>query len=89
MLPVRPDIADDASLMATSPTYGKLLTMAKSGRAYPSIPGWGPLEGVYTKHLGGIAELSSGVNGKYSEAAMRKKVDLAVKEANKVLKDAK
>ena len=89
MLPVRMDAASDPALTGSNPAYAKILTMANNGRAYPSIPAWGPLEGVYTKHLGGIAELSSGVNGKYTEEAMRKKVALAVKEANKVLKDAR
>jgi len=65
-----------------------LAAIAADGRAYPPIPAWGPLETVYTKHLGQIAELSSGVVAPYSYAAMKTLVDAAVVEADKVLKEA-
>ncbi len=88
MMPTRPDAAADPRLAARHPAYAKLAAIARDGRAYPPIPAWGPLETVYTKHLGALAELSSGVSGAYSEPAMRALVATTVHEADKVLKEA-
>jgi multiple sugar transport system substrate-binding protein len=88
MMPTRPDAAADPALAARHPAYAKLAAIAADGRAYPPIPAWGPLETVYTKHLGQIAELSSGIVAPYSFDAMKKLVDATVVEADKVLKEA-
>jgi multiple sugar transport system substrate-binding protein len=88
MMPTRPDAAADPSLAARHPAYARLAAIAADGRAYPPIPAWGPLETVYTKHMGQIAELSSGVGAPYSFAAMKRLVDAAVIEADSVLKEA-
>jgi multiple sugar transport system substrate-binding protein len=88
MMPTRPDAALDPALVARHPAYAKLGAIVADGRAYPPIPAWGPLETVYTKHLGQIAELSSGVIEPYSTARMRALVARAVAEANKVLEEA-
>jgi hypothetical protein len=88
MMPTRPDAAADPALVARHPAFAKLAAIAADGRAYPPIPAWGPLETVYTKHLGQIAELSSGVVAPYSFGAMKALVDAAVVEADKVLKEA-
>jgi multiple sugar transport system substrate-binding protein len=88
MMPVRPDAAADPAFLSRHPAYGKLAAIAADGRAYPPIPAWGPLETVYTKHLGQIAELSSGVVRPYSFGEMKVLVEGAVAEADKVLKEA-
>jgi multiple sugar transport system substrate-binding protein len=88
MMPTRPDAATDPALTARHPAYAKLAAIIADGRAYPPIPAWGPLETVYTKHLGQIAELSSGIVEPYSSAKMRALVARAVAEANKVLEEA-
>ena len=88
MMPVRPDAASDPALTARHPAYAKLGAIVADGRAYPPIPAWGPLETVYTKHLGQLAELSSGVTEPYTAARMRALVARAVLEANKVLEEA-
>jgi multiple sugar transport system substrate-binding protein len=88
MMPTRPDAMADPAMKARHPAYAKLAAIAADGRAYPPIPAWGPLETVYTKHLGLIAELSTGVSRPYSSAAMKSLVDAAVVEADKVLEEA-
>ena len=88
MMPTRPDAAADPLLTARHPAYAKLAAIVADGRAYPPIPAWGPLETVYTKHLGEIAELSSGVGEPYTFARMKARVERTVGEANKVLEEA-
>ena len=88
MMPARIDAANDPAWTARHPVYAKLTAIAADGRAYPPIPAWGPLETVYTKHLGQLAELSSGIGDKYTPAAMRALVADTVIEADKVLEEA-
>jgi multiple sugar transport system substrate-binding protein len=88
MMPTRPDAAVDPELTSRHPAYAKLGAIIADGRAYPPIPAWGPLETVYTKHLGQIAELSSGITEPYTSAKMRALVARTVVEANKVLEEA-
>jgi hypothetical protein len=88
MVPARVDAAGDPAWTSRHPVYAKLTAIAADGRAYPPIPAWGPLETVYTKHLGQLAELSSGIGDKYSVAAMRALVADTVVEADKVLEEA-
>jgi len=88
MMPARVDAANDPAWTARHPVFAKLTAIAADGRAYPPIPAWGPLETVYTKHLGQLAELTSGIGDKYSEPAMRALIADTVVEANKVLEEA-
>ncbi len=88
MMPARVDAANDPAWTARHPAYAKLTAIAADGRAYPPIPAWGPLETVYTKHLGQLAELSSGIGDKYGVAAMRSLIADTVVEADKVLEEA-
>ena len=88
MMPARIDAANDPAWTARHPVYAKLTAIAADGRAYPPIPAWGPLETVYTKHLGQVAELSSGIGDKYSVPAMRSLIADTVVEADKVLEEA-
>jgi multiple sugar transport system substrate-binding protein len=88
MMPTRPDAAADPRLAARHPAFAKMAALMADGRAYPPIAAWGPLETVYTKHLGAIAELASGAGARYDTAALRGLVDTAVVEADKVLKEA-
>jgi multiple sugar transport system substrate-binding protein len=88
MMPTRPDAAADPRLAARHPAYAKLAALETQGRAYPPIPAWGPLETVYTKHLGAIAELASGATGPFSEPALQQLIATTVAEADKVLKEA-
>lgn len=88
MMPARVDAANDPAWTSRHPVFAKLTAIAADGRAYPPIPAWGPLETVYTKHLGQLAELTSGIGDKYGEAAMRALVADTVVEANKVLEEA-
>ncbi|HEY9022706.1 MAG TPA: sugar ABC transporter substrate-binding protein [Burkholderiaceae bacterium] len=88
MMPARVDAANDPAWTARHPVFAKLTAIAADGRAYPPIPAWGPLETVYTKHLGQLAELTSGIGDRYSVPAMRALIDATVVEANKVLEEA-
>jgi multiple sugar transport system substrate-binding protein len=88
MMPTRPDAAADLRLAARHPAYAKMAALMADGRAYPPIAAWGPLETVYTKHIGAIAELASGAGAPYDTAALHALVDTAVTEADKVLKEA-
>jgi multiple sugar transport system substrate-binding protein len=88
MMPARIDAASDPAWTSRHPAYAKLTAIAADGRAYPPIPAWGPLESVYTKHLGQLAELSSGVGDKYSLPAMKALIADTVTEADKVLEEA-
>jgi multiple sugar transport system substrate-binding protein len=88
MMPARVDAANDPAWTARHPVYAKLTAIAADGRAYPPIPAWGPLETVYTKHLGQLAELSSGIGDKYTAPAMRALIADTVVEADKVLGEA-
>ena len=87
MMPTRRDAAADPAL-TSRPAFAKLTAIALDGRAYPPIPAWGPLEAVYTKHLGQLAELTSGVSGAYSAGAMKAEIARTVIEADKVLEEA-
>ncbi len=88
MMPARVDAAHDPAWTTRHPAYAKLTAIAADGRAYPPIPAWGPLETVYTKHLGQLAELSSGISDKYSVPAMKAVIADTVVEADKVLEEA-
>ena len=88
MMPARIDAANDPAWTQRHPAFAKLTAIAADGRAYPPIPAWGPLETVYTKHLGQLAELSSGIGDKYSVPAMRALIASTVVEADKVLEEA-
>jgi len=88
MMPARIDAANDPARTSRHPVYAKLTAIAADGRAYPPIPAWGPLETVYTKHLGQLAELSSGIGDPYSVPAMRALIAGTVVEADKVLEEA-
>ncbi len=88
MMPARVDAANDPAWTTRHPVYAKLTAIAADGRAYPPIPAWGPLETVYTKHLGQLAELSSGIGDRYTEPAMRALIADTVVEADKVLEEA-
>ena len=88
MMPARIDAANDPAWTTRHPVYAKLTAIAADGRAYPPIPAWGPLETVYTKHLGQLAELTSGIGDKYSVPAMKALIADTVVEADKVLEEA-
>ena len=88
MMPARIAAANDPAWTGRHPAYAKLTAIAADGRAYPPIPAWGPLETVYTKHLGQLAELSSGIGDPYTVRAMRGMIAEAVIEADKVLEEA-
>jgi len=88
MMPARIDAANDPAWTSRHPAFARLTAIAADGRAYPPIPAWGPLETVYTKHLGQFAELTSGIGEKYGEPAMRALIADTVVEANKVLEEA-
>ena len=88
MMPARIDAANNPAWTSRHPVYAKLTAIAADGRAYPPIPAWGPLETVYTKHLGQLAELSSGIGDRYSVPAMRAVIADTVVEADKVLEEA-
>ncbi len=88
MMPARIDAANDPAWTSRHPVYGRLTAIAADGRAYPAIPAWGPLEAVYTKHLGQVAELSSGVGEPWSVPALKALIATTVIEADKVLEEA-
>jgi multiple sugar transport system substrate-binding protein len=88
MMPARPDAANDPAWTQRHPAYARLTAIAADGRAYPPIPAWGPLETVYTKHLGQVAELSSGIGDKYSLPALKALIADTVVEADKVLEES-
>ena len=88
MMPARIDAANDPAWTSRHPACARLTAIAADGRAYPPIPAWGPLEAVYTKHLGQLAELASGIGEPYSVPAMKALIADTVVEADKVLEEA-
>lgn len=88
MLPARLDALSDPSLTA-DPHYAAFVTQVKSGRHYPSIPGWGQLESVYLKNFGNLFDIVAGVKGKYTPQALKQALDTAASEANDEMDDAR
>jgi len=88
MLPARLDAVYDKDLMA-DPHYSNFVSQVKSGRHYPSIAGWGPLESVYLKNLGNMFDIVAGVKGKYSPQAIKQVLDDTANEANDVLSESR
>ena len=88
MLPARLDAVYDPGLMA-DPHYSNFVSQVKSGRHYPSIAGWGPLESVYLKNLGNMFDIVAGVKGKYSPQAIKQVLDNTAGEANDVLSESR
>ena len=88
MLPARIDAANDPALTA-DPHYAEFLAQVRSGRHYPSIAAWGPLESVYLKHLGQMFDIVGGVRGKYSPLAIKQALDAAAVEADQVLAESR
>lgn len=87
MLPTRLDAMDDPQLKR-DPHVAQFLALAKNGRHYPSVAGWGPLESVYLKNLGSMFDMVGGVRGKYSPLAVKQAMDAAALEADQVLNAA-
>jgi len=88
MLPARLDALNDPVLMA-DPHYADFVAQVKSGRHYPSIPSWGPLESVYLKNIGNMFDIVAGVKGKYSTQAIKQALDTTAAEANDVLDESR
>jgi multiple sugar transport system substrate-binding protein len=88
MLPTRLDAAADPSL-TRDPHYAQFIAQVKNGRHYPAIPGWGPLESVYLKNIGGMFDVVSGVKGKYTPLSVKQAMDAAALEADQVLTSAR
>jgi len=60
--------------------------LVQFGRIYPSVPYWGEMEtSILTKGLGNLFDIAAEVNGPYSEAAVKKEVDIMVREINSVI----
>ena len=78
--------AAETDMKALSPNYNAFYEAAKYGRSYPSIPAWGPVEGVLVKHVGIIWDVTAGVSGTYSKAEIKKNLDNAAKEVDNLLK---
>lgn len=87
MLPTRLDAAADPQLNR-NPHFAQFMTLAKNGRHYPSIAGWGPLESTYLKNLGSMFDMVGGLKGKYSPLAVKQAMDAAAQEADQVLNAA-
>ncbi len=88
MLPARLDAINDPGLQA-EPHYAEFVAQVKSGRHYPSIAGWGPLESVYLKNIGNMFDIVAGVKGKYSPQAIKQALDVTANEANDVLDESR
>ena len=88
MLPARLDAINDPGLQA-EPHYAEFVAQVKSGRHYPSIAGWGPLESVYLKNVGNMFDIVAGVKGKYSQQAIKQALDTTASEANDVLDESR
>lgn len=88
MLPARLDAANDPALTA-DPHYAEFLAQVRSGRHYPSVAGWGPLESVYLKNLGNMFDMVAGVRGKYTPSAVKQALDAAAREADQVLAESR
>lgn len=72
-------------MTAFNPNYAPFYEAVEYGRAYPSIPGWGPIEGVLTKHFGMIWDITAGVSGTYSRESIKRQLDEAAVEINNLL----
>ena len=88
MLPARTDALSDPSLEA-EPHYAEFVAQVKTGRHYPSVAGWGPLESVYLKNIGNMFDIVAGVKGKYSPQAIKQALDVTANEANDVLDESR
>ncbi|WP_163194536.1 sugar ABC transporter substrate-binding protein [Clostridium thermarum] len=55
------------------------------GKAYPSIPGWAPSEGLLQKGLSNVWDNALGVNGAYDAAKTQAELDAAANDVNAVL----
>lgn len=84
MLPSRKDAETD--MKAVNPNYAPFYDAMKFGRSYPSIPAWGPVEGVLVKHMGIIWDVTAGVSGTYSRSEIKKHLENAAREVNNLLK---
>lgn len=78
--------AAEADMKAVNPNYTAFYEAMQYGRSYPSIPQWGPVEGVLVKHMGTIWDVTAGVSGTYGKDEIKKNLDAAAKEVNNLLK---
>ncbi|MBL0385710.1 sugar ABC transporter substrate-binding protein [Tumebacillus sp. ITR2] len=85
MLPAK-NSALNSSYVTNDPNLSAFKAATQFGRSYPSIPQWGPTETVLVKHFGNIWDIVAGVNGTYSDAAVKKELDAAAQEVDSILK---
>lgn len=83
MLPALKALEPD--MVALNANFAPFYEAARYGRSYASIPQWGPVETVYTKHLSTIWDLTAGVSGTYSREAVKQVLDEAAREATSLL----
>lgn len=85
MLPALKATWSDPSLTG-DPMMKAFVEAAEYGRSYPSIPAWGPVEGVLVKHFGILWDMTTGASGTYSREAIKQELAAAVREVNELLK---
>lgn len=60
--------------------------LALAGKAYPAVPYWGALEtSILNTRFGNIFDIAAEVDGPYSEAAVRKEMKEAAKQARELI----
>lgn len=88
MLPARVS-ALNADWITSNPNMMAFKRQSSSGRSYPAIAGWGPIESVLMKRLGIVWDRVAGVNGAYSVDAVKQELKDTAQEMNSVLAASK
>lgn len=81
-LPSKNSLLDAPDLDANMKAFS---AATKYGKAYPSIPQWGPTETALQKHFGNVWDIVAGVKGTYSEESIKKEMDSAAADVNSII----
>ncbi|ADL52418.1 sugar ABC transporter substrate-binding protein [Clostridium cellulovorans] len=76
----------DDKFITDDPLLSVFKQQLQYGKAYPSVPGWAPSEGLFQKGLSNVWDNVMGVNGAYDPAKTQTELDATVNDVNAVLK---
>jgi len=78
--------AFDDPYFSSNPNRALFRELVASGKPYPAVPYWGELETtILNTRFGNIFDIAAEVNGPYSEAAVRKELGEAAKQARALI----
>jgi multiple sugar transport system substrate-binding protein len=84
MLPARLDAVYDPSLMQ-DPHYAEFVQQIKLGRHYPVVTAWAELETIFRTHIAKIVAVSKGQKDAHTQAAIKRNLEQASRQANALL----